>query len=47
MPIAKGRHRLALHDLAGKLAGQSLLSYGDKKPLERIPLSWTVIRRRS
>lgn len=42
MPIAKAGIDLALHDLAGKLAGKSLPALWGKKPLESIPLSWTV-----
>jgi L-alanine-DL-glutamate epimerase-like enolase superfamily enzyme len=42
MPIAKAGIDIALHDLAGKLAGKSLPERWGKKPLERIPLSWTV-----
>jgi len=42
MPIAKAGIDIALHDLAGKLAGKSLPELWGQKPLERIPLSWTV-----
>jgi len=42
MPIAKAGLDLALHDLAGKAAGKSLPELWGRKPLERIPLSWTV-----
>jgi L-alanine-DL-glutamate epimerase-like enolase superfamily enzyme len=42
MPIAKAGLDLALHDIAGKLAGQSLPVLWGRKPLERIRLSWTV-----
>lgn len=42
MPIAKAGIDLALHDLAGKLAGRSLPELWGRKPLDRIPLSWTV-----
>jgi L-alanine-DL-glutamate epimerase-like enolase superfamily enzyme len=42
MPIAKAGIDLALHDLAGKRAGKSLPELWGRKPLERIPLSWTV-----
>ena len=42
MPIAKAGLDLALHDLAGKLAGKSLPELWGRTPLERIPLSWTV-----
>lgn len=42
MPIAKAGVDLALHDIAGKLAGRSLPELWGRKPLERITLSWTV-----
>jgi L-alanine-DL-glutamate epimerase-like enolase superfamily enzyme len=42
MPIAKAGIDLALHDLTGKFAGKSLPELWGRKPLERIPLSWTV-----
>lgn len=42
MPIAKAGVDLALHDLTGKLRGQSLSELWGRKPLERITLSWTV-----
>src|ERR1035438_9603327 len=42
MPIAKAGLDLALHDIAGKAAGKSLAELWGRKPLERIPLSWTV-----
>jgi L-alanine-DL-glutamate epimerase-like enolase superfamily enzyme len=42
MPIAKAGLDLALHDLTGKLAGKSLPELWGRKPLARIPLSWTV-----
>lgn len=42
MPIAKAGLDLALHDLMGKLAGKSLPALWGRKPLVRIPLSWTV-----
>lgn len=42
MPIAKAGVDLALHDLTGKLRGQSLAQRWGRKPLERITLSWTV-----
>jgi L-alanine-DL-glutamate epimerase-like enolase superfamily enzyme len=42
MPIAKAGIDLALHDLAGKLAGKSLPELWGRKPVERINLSWTV-----
>ncbi|MCC7341345.1 MAG: hypothetical protein IT170_09685 [Bryobacterales bacterium] len=41
-PIAKAGIDLALYDLAGKLAGRSLPELWGRKPLEKIPLSWTV-----
>jgi L-alanine-DL-glutamate epimerase-like enolase superfamily enzyme len=42
MPIAKSGVDLALHDLAGKLRGQSVAERWGRKPLARITLSWTV-----
>jgi L-alanine-DL-glutamate epimerase-like enolase superfamily enzyme len=42
MPIAKAGLDLALHDVAGKLAGKSLSALWDRKTLQRITLSWTV-----
>lgn len=42
MPIAKAGIDLALHDLAGKLAKQSVAMLWGKKPLERITFSWTL-----
>jgi L-alanine-DL-glutamate epimerase-like enolase superfamily enzyme len=42
MPIAKAGLDLALHDIVGKFAGKSLPELWGRKPLERIPLSWTV-----
>ena len=42
MPIAKAGLDLALHDIAGKLAGKSLAALWRRKPLDRITLSWTV-----
>jgi L-alanine-DL-glutamate epimerase-like enolase superfamily enzyme len=42
MPIAKAGIDLALHDIAGKLAGKSVAALWNRKPLERITLSWTV-----
>jgi L-alanine-DL-glutamate epimerase-like enolase superfamily enzyme len=42
MPIAKAGLDLALHDLAGKLAGKSLPELWGRQPLQRIALSWTV-----
>ena len=42
MPITKAGIDLALHDLAGKLAGKPLAELWGRKPLERITLSWTV-----
>ena len=42
MPITKAGVDLALHDLAGKLAGKSVAEMWGRKPLERVPLSWTV-----
>jgi len=42
MPIAKAGVDLALHDLAGRLRGQSMPEKWGRRPLERITLSWTV-----
>lgn len=42
MPIAKAGIDLALHDLAGRLRGQSVPERWGRKPLEKITLSWTV-----
>ena len=42
MPIAKAGVDLALHDITGKLARRSLPELWGRKPLLRIPLSWTV-----
>ncbi len=42
MPITKAGIDLALHDLAGRLAGKSLPELWGRQPLEKITLSWTV-----
>ena len=42
MPIAKAGIDLAMHDLAGRLSGQSLAERWGRKPLDRVTLSWTV-----
>jgi len=42
MPITRAGIDMALHDLTGKLWGQSLAQYWGKKPGGPIPLSWTV-----
>ncbi len=42
MPIAKAGIDLALHDLVGRLARKGLAELWGRKPLARIPLSWTV-----
>jgi L-alanine-DL-glutamate epimerase-like enolase superfamily enzyme len=42
MPITKAGVDLALHDITGKLAGKRLSELWGRKPLDRIPLSWTV-----
>jgi L-alanine-DL-glutamate epimerase-like enolase superfamily enzyme len=42
MPIAKAGIDLALHDLAGKLAGKSLPQLWGRQPLEKVVLSWTI-----
>lgn len=40
MPIAKAGIDIALHDIAGKLAGKNLAALWERKPLEKIVLSW-------
>ncbi len=42
MPIAKSGVDMALHDIAGRLAGKSVAELWGRKPLEKITLSWTV-----
>lgn len=42
MPIAKSGIDMALHDIAGKLAGKNVAALWGRTPLERITLSWTV-----
>jgi len=42
MPIAKSGIDMALHDIAGKLAGKNVAELWGRKPLDRITLSWTV-----
>lgn len=42
MPIAKAGIDLALHDIAGKLAGKNVAALWGRKALERVTLSWTV-----
>jgi len=42
MPIAKSGIDMALHDIAGKLAGKNVAALWNRKPAERITLSWTV-----
>ncbi len=42
MPIAKSGIDMALHDIAGKLAGKNIAELWRRKPLSRITLSWTV-----
>lgn len=42
MPIAKAGIDLALHDIAGKLAGRNIAALWGRRPLEKITLSWTV-----
>ena len=42
MPIAKAGLDLALHDLAGRLAGRSVSTGWGRKGCERITLSWTL-----
>jgi L-alanine-DL-glutamate epimerase-like enolase superfamily enzyme len=45
MPIAKAGIDLALHDLMGRIARLSVAELWGSKPLDRIPLSWTVNAR--
>jgi L-alanine-DL-glutamate epimerase-like enolase superfamily enzyme len=42
MPITKAGVDLALHDLAGRRARQSLPALWNRRPLERVTLSWTL-----
>lgn len=42
MPIAKSGIDMALHDIAGRLAGRNVAALWERKPLEKITLSWTV-----
>ena len=42
MPIAKSGIDMALHDIAGKLAGKNVAALWNRKPAEKITLSWTV-----
>lgn len=42
MPIAKAGLDLALHDLIGRLRGVNVTELWGRRPLDRIPLSWTV-----
>lgn len=42
MPIAKAGLDLALHDIAGKLAGKNVAALWGRKPGARVTLSWTV-----
>ncbi|HWQ54319.1 MAG TPA: DUF6807 family protein [Bryobacteraceae bacterium] len=42
MPIAKAGIDLALHDLAGRIAGKSMAEMWGRKALDRVALSWTV-----
>ncbi len=42
MPIAKSGIDMALHDIAGKLAGKNIADLWQRKPIEKITLSWTV-----
>lgn len=42
MPIAKAGIDLALHDIAGKLAGKNVAALWGRKALDRVVLSWTV-----
>lgn len=42
MPIAKSGIDMALHDIAGKLAGKNVAELWGRKPGGRVTLSWTV-----
>lgn len=42
MPIAKSGIDMALHDIAGRLAGKNVAALWARTPLEKITLSWTV-----
>jgi L-alanine-DL-glutamate epimerase-like enolase superfamily enzyme len=42
MPIAKSGIDMALHDIAGRLAGKNVAALWGRSPLEKITLSWTV-----
>ncbi|GIU77003.1 MAG: mandelate racemase [Bryobacteraceae bacterium] len=42
MPIAKSGIDMALHDIAGKLAGKNIADLWQRKPIGKITLSWTV-----
>ncbi len=46
MPIAKSGIDMALHDIAGKLAGKNVAELWGKKPGGRVTLSWTVNARK-
>lgn len=45
MPIAKSGIDMALHDVAGRLAGRNVAALWNRTPLEKITLSWTVNAR--
>ncbi len=42
MPIAKAGLDLALHDLCGRIRGESVAAMWGRKPAARLTLSWTV-----
>jgi L-alanine-DL-glutamate epimerase-like enolase superfamily enzyme len=42
MPIARAGIDIALHDLTGKIRGQSLAQLWGRSPGQQLPLSWTV-----
>jgi len=42
MPITKAGLDLALHDALGRLARKNVAALWNRKPLDKIPLSWTV-----
>ncbi|GIU76463.1 MAG: mandelate racemase [Bryobacteraceae bacterium] len=45
MPIAKSGIDMALHDLAAKLAGKNVAALWNRRPADKITLSWTVNAR--
>ncbi len=45
MPLARAGIDIALHDLTGKLRGQSLCQMWNRPPVRTITLSWTINAR--